>query len=127
LVRSNPKDVRSASLLANTKLRIANVLVKTNKTDAALRLMLESLQSREQLAAKDPNNSGAKAEVAEAYATLGDTYLLTRRAKQARDYYERARVIYADLLNQGKLSADFRNEPERLTTAVAKLDAQGHS
>ena len=83
--------------------------------------MQESLQSREQLATKDPKNSGAQGEVAEACAALGDTLLQMRNVRQARGYYERAQGIFADLRSQGKLAADFRNEPDRLTSALEKL------
>jgi hypothetical protein len=83
--------------------------------------MDESLQSREELAAKDPRNSGAQGEVAEACAALGDTHLQARKLRQAREYYERAQGIFADLRKQGKLAADFRNEPDRLSAALAKL------
>ena len=121
LVRSNPKDVRSASLLANTKLRIGMALAKLQRVREGLKWMDESLQSREELAAKDPRNSGAQGEVAEVCAALGDTHLQARKPRQAREYYERAQSIFADLRRQGKLAADFRNEPDRLSAALAKL------
>ncbi|HYP09769.1 MAG TPA: serine/threonine-protein kinase [Bryobacteraceae bacterium] len=127
LVRSNPKDVRSASLLATTRLRLGALLAKTGKTEDAVRLMRESLQAREQLAAKDPDNLGARAEVAEASAALADVYLQTRRAPLARDLYERAHGIFAELRGLGKLSADFVGEPDRLAAALAKLSAKGVS
>jgi tetratricopeptide (TPR) repeat protein len=102
--------------------------VKTRANEAAgLRLLQESLEAREQLAAKDPNNSGARGEVAEACATLGDTYLQMNRSKLARDYYVRAREMYNELLSQGKLAADFHGEPERLGAALAKLGPKGVS
>jgi hypothetical protein len=89
--------------------------------------MHDSLQSREQLAAKDPDNSGARAEVAEACATLGDAYLLLHQPQRARDYYERAQAMYSELRSQGKLSADFRDEPDRLAAALAKIGSKGVS
>ena len=119
LVRGNPKDVRSASLLATTKLRMAQVIAKQGRPAEALPLMHQSLQSREQLAAKDPKNAGARGEVAEANAVIGDTLIHLRRDHQARDYYQRARAIYTDLKAQGKLSADFQGEPDRLAAVLA--------
>jgi tetratricopeptide (TPR) repeat protein len=120
LVRGNPKDVRSASLLATTKLRMAQVFAKQGRPADALPLLHESLQRREQLAAKDPKNAGARAEVAEANAVIGDTLIQLRRDAPARDYYQRAQVIYTDLDAQGKLSADFKGEPDRLAAVLAR-------
>jgi tetratricopeptide (TPR) repeat protein len=120
LVRGNPKDVRSASLLAATKLRMAQVIAKQGRPAEALPLLHESLQRREQLAAKDPKNAGARAEVAEANAVIGDTLIQLRRNSPAHEYYERARAIYSDLDAQGKLSADFKGEPERLAAVLAR-------
>lgn len=123
LVRSNPKDVRSASILAATRLRIGSILVRMHKVNEGIELLQQSLQSREQLAAKDPKNSGARGEVAEACAAIGDALVQARNARQAREYYQRARAIFTELRDQGKLAADFRAEPDRLSAAIAKIGA----
>jgi hypothetical protein len=52
---------------------------------------------------------------------MGDTLLQRRNVRQAREYYQRAQGIFSDLRSQGKLAADFRNEPERLSSALEKL------
>jgi tetratricopeptide (TPR) repeat protein len=120
LVRGNAKDVRSASLLATTKLRMAQVVAKQGRPAEVLPLLREALQTRERLAAKDPKNAGARGEVAEANAVIGDTLVQLRRDVAARDYYERARAIYTDLDAAGKLSADFKGEPDRLAAVLAR-------
>jgi tetratricopeptide (TPR) repeat protein len=120
LVRGNAKDVRSASLLATTKLRMAQVVAKQGRPAEVLPLLREALQTRERLAAKDPKNAGARGEVAEANAVIGDTLVQLRRDVAARDYYERARAIYTDLDAAGKLSADYKGEPDRLAAVLGR-------
>jgi hypothetical protein len=46
-----------------------------------------------------------------------------RNVRQAREYYQRARTIFTELRDQGKLAADFRAEPDRLSAAIAKIGA----
>lgn len=121
LVRSSPKDVRSASLLANTKTRIGSVLFKTNHLEQAMLLLQDALQTRVELAAKDPKNSGARAEVAESYGLVGNIYLQRKDTRLARENYERAQTIFTELKTQGKLIADYMNEPERLAAILDKL------
>jgi tetratricopeptide (TPR) repeat protein len=123
LVRSNPKDVRSASILAATKLRIGSRLVELRKGNEGIQLLHESLQSREQLSAKDPKNSRARGEIAEACAALGDAYLKDGKRRLAREHYKRAHAIFGELRSQSTLSADFLSEPDRISAAMEKIGA----
>ena len=59
----------------------------------AIDLLQQSPQSREQLAARDPKNSGARGEIAEACAGINDALMQRRKPRQAREYYQRAHAI----------------------------------
>jgi hypothetical protein len=81
------------------------------------------LAAREQLAARDPKNSGARAEVAESYGLIGDLCMQRKQVARARDSYDRAQEIFSELRAAGRLTADYIRESARLATLLEKLKA----
>jgi hypothetical protein len=95
--------------------------MKQHQLDPAMRLLQDALVTREQLATRDPKNSGARAEVAESYGLIGDIYMQRRQAARARESYTHAHEIFSELRAAGRLTADYIGESARLATLLQKL------
>jgi eukaryotic-like serine/threonine-protein kinase len=121
LVKADPKNVRAGSLLAATQFHMGVARVKNRELTTGIANLRQSLASREQLSERDPKNLGALGEVAQSLAAIGDAFAEAGRRSEAIAPYERARAIYVDLRDRGRLSAEFAPEPERITAELLKI------
>ena len=121
LSTADPKDWRTASLYAATHFRIGLMLTKAGQTARARESLLRAYDIRLNLSNANPSNAGARAEIAEACAALGDLTALTDR-EQALDWYGKARTIYAELESKGQLSAVSAQLREELLKSIQRLE-----
>ena len=84
----------------------------------------QSLTLREQLSERNPKNSGARGEIAEAAAALGDALAQDGQRQDALAQYERALAIYSELRSRGSLTAELGDEPARIEVSLRALKSR---
>lgn len=123
LERADPADVRLRSLTATEHFHIAHALLRLRQSAQALAEFTQSLALRESVAAGNPLNAGAKGEVAESMAGLGDFYAATSRRNEAKLWFSRARTALEDLKRQRRANSASLAELARVN---GELDKLGH-
>ena len=121
LSAADPKDWRTASLHAATHFRIGLLHTKSGQATKARESLLRAYDIRLNLSQVNPSNSGARAEIAESCAALGDLIASTDR-DQALDWYGKAKSIYAELEANGRLSAVSAQLREELLSSIQRLE-----
>lgn len=120
---ADPNEVRSRTLLATAKHRLAQARAALGQTDEASRALRSVLEERLLLAERNPANAGARGEVAETLSALGDVAMKVKRHEDAGRYYQGALDIFVELKKEGR--SNFANEEEvqrinRQLAAIAK-------
>ncbi|MCC6590079.1 MAG: protein kinase [Bryobacterales bacterium] len=118
---ADPKDLRAISLLGTTHYRIGTVLRSTGQRDAARKELMRSLELRQEVANRNRLNAGAKGEVAESQAALGELAAASGRYAEARDWYGKAQTVLATLKSEGRLNAVSIDDLAKIEQALAKL------
>lgn len=125
LERADPDDVRLRSLTATEHFHIGRALLKLRQASQAMEEFRQSLSLRESVAARNPLNAGAKGEVAESLAGLGDTHAAIGNRGEAMIWYGRALAVLDDLKRQKRANSASLTELARVTAEMAKLTADG--
>ena len=126
LADADPKDWRAASLLASARLQHGRTLIALGRWVEGVTNIRQSLEARKELSARNPKNSGARGEVAEASAALADALAERRLWADALPLYEAASAIYDDMKSKGSLTMELAEEPARVAGAlVAARKAAG--
>jgi len=100
---------------------MGRALLRLGRTAAALKHLNIAVPAREALARENPMNAGARGEVAEGYAAMGEALAATGRRQEAWDWYRRAREVFEDLNAKKLLNASTREQYERLTRDLSRL------
>jgi non-specific serine/threonine protein kinase/serine/threonine-protein kinase len=119
LSKADPNDWRVASTVAASRLHLGGCMVRIGKRDGMTQVE-QALALREQLAARSPRNTGARAEVAESYAALADAYAHTGQTPRTHPLYEKALAIYNELSAKGSLSAEVAGDRNRIARLLGK-------
>ena len=91
-----------------------------------LRSFIQSaLAAREQIAEKNPLNAGARGEVAESFASLGDAYARMNRRTEALEWYAKACDTIEGLVKQNRANSASLTEMQRVREEMARLTAGG--
>ncbi|WP_321473627.1 serine/threonine-protein kinase [uncultured Paludibaculum sp.] len=125
LGRADPDDVRLRSLTATEHFHIARALLRQRQAPHAMAEFSQSLVLRESVAAGNPLNAGAKGEVAESLAGLGDTYAALGKRSEAMLWYGRALTVLDGLKRQNRANSASLTELARVQAEMAKLTANG--
>ncbi|MFN0103091.1 MAG: protein kinase domain-containing protein [Bryobacteraceae bacterium] len=121
LVDADANEVRARTLLATVRLRQAKAWNDLGDMDRAARMLRSVLEERRLLAERNPANSGARGEVAEAHGALGDVALRAKGFAEAVAQYESALAIYAELEKQGRSNAADKEEIARIRMRLAEV------
>jgi tetratricopeptide (TPR) repeat protein len=120
--QADPKDWRSASILASGLLFYGRAHATVGNAAVAIPALEESLAMRRDLFARNKRNTGAYAEIGEAAAALADA-LVPRNKTEAIQLYREAHTILSDLRARSRLTADLTKEPERIEKVLQSLGA----
>jgi tetratricopeptide (TPR) repeat protein len=120
LVTADVNEVRTRTLLATARLRQARAWNDLGDTTRAMRMLNGVLEERRLLAEKNPANSGARGEVAEAYGALGDVALRAKAYGDAIAHYEKALALFAALEKEGRSNAADSEEKARIQVSLAE-------
>jgi len=120
LVNADPNEVRLRTLLATTRFRLARVYTELGEVPRATRLLRATLEERRMLAERNPANAGARGEVAETLAALGDAALKQRQYGAARAEFENALHIFGELRKEGRSNAANEEEVRRIEARLAE-------
>lgn len=121
LVNADANEVRTRTLLATARLRQARAWSDLNDTAKAARMLRGVLEERRLLAERNPANSGARGEVAEAYGALGDVELRAKAYGEAVSHYETALRMITALEKEGKSNAADFEEKARIEASLAEV------
>jgi non-specific serine/threonine protein kinase/serine/threonine-protein kinase len=120
LANADPNEVRARTLLATVRLREAIVWSDLGDQTKAAQILRGVLEERRWLAERNPANAGARGEVAETYAALGDVALRTKNASLAVERYQKALDIFNELRQEGRFSAANKEEVGRIEAQLAE-------
>lgn len=120
-VQADPQEFRAQSFLAAAHYRIGRTLLKQMGGAAALSELKRSLAMRETLAREHPLNAGARGEVAESLAALGDAYAGIDRRAEALTQFDAAREILEELERNGRANSASLGELKRIRGEIARL------
>ncbi|MFN7933732.1 MAG: serine/threonine-protein kinase [Bryobacteraceae bacterium] len=121
LTSADASDMRSMSMLATCRYRIAEALLQMRAASKALEEAQASLEIRLDLARRNSVSVGARGEVAESKEQMGDIYMALGRKEQAASMYEQARASLADMRDKGQSSASGRIDLERVESKLKPL------
>jgi hypothetical protein len=119
LASADPKDWRAASLLATARLQHGRALLAVGQWVPAVAGIRASLDARKELYSRNPKNSGARGEIAEASAALADALAERQLWPDAVPLYETAASIYSEMQKKESLTAELAEEPARVNRALA--------
>jgi hypothetical protein len=91
------------------------------ETTVAKYQLTRALESRRELAARNPRNAGARGEVAQSAAALADVLLEQGDAAAALSLYKEASRLYSELRSKGSLTEEVGSEPSRVAATVQML------
>ena len=120
LANADTNEVRVRTLLATARLRQARAWSELGDTTRASRMLHGVLEERRLLAERNPANSGARGEVAEAYGALGDVALRAKLLPEAVSHYETALRLFAELEKEGRSNAADSEEKARIQAHLAE-------
>ncbi len=120
LVNADVNEVRTRTLLATARLRQARAWNDLGDTTRAMRMLNGVLEERRLLAERNPANSGARGEVAEAHGALGDVALRAKAYGDATAHYEKALQLFAELEKEGRSNAADSEEKARIQVSLAE-------
>lgn len=113
-VNADPNEVRARTLLATVRFREARIAIELNRPAEAQRILRGVLEERRLLAERNPANAGARGEVAETLAGLGDAAAKAKDFDRAVMRYNEALEIFSALKKEGRFSAANKEEVERI-------------
>ncbi|MBI2684775.1 MAG: protein kinase [Acidobacteria bacterium] len=120
LVNADANEVRARTLMATVRLREAKAWSDLGDTVRAGRILRGVLEERRLLAERNPANSGARGEVAEAYGVLGDVALRAKDYGDAIAQYETALKLFDELEREGRSNAADHEEIARIRVKLAE-------
>lgn len=120
LVNADANEVRARTLLATVRLRQAKAWSELGDPAKALRLIYGVLEERRLLSERNPANSGARGEVAEAHGVLGEILLRAKRNNEAVEQFETALQLFAALEKEGKSNAADQEEIVKIQAKLAE-------
>jgi tetratricopeptide (TPR) repeat protein len=118
---ADPNEVRSRTLLATARHRIAQARADLGETEEASRALRAVLEERRLLAERNPANAGARGEVAETLSALGDVAEKVKRHDDAARYYQGALDIFATLKKEGRSNFANEEEVQRINEQLAAI------
>lgn len=124
IASADADDVRVLSLLAGTRVSIGRTLIQFRRAKEALVHLQWALETRRKLAEASPLNAGARGEVAEAHAVLGDIHLALKAPDAARASYLEARRILQQMTRSGLANANSTAELRRVEQAISALGSK---
>jgi tetratricopeptide (TPR) repeat protein len=96
-------------------------MVRLGRADTALQHLKIALPLREAVSRESPINAGARGEVADVYAAMGEALTTRSRHAEALGWYRRAADLYADLDHKKQLNASTQELYEAVKREVARL------
>jgi eukaryotic-like serine/threonine-protein kinase len=121
LHNADPKDARTSFMLANAHYRIGIALTAAGRPAAAIPEIQTSLTMREELAARDPANAGARAEVAMSLAAMADANAGLGQRARAAQRYSSAIAILEDLELRKQANTEALAELKRIRERLPAL------
>lgn len=120
LVKADANEVRARTLLATVQFRMAKTWNDMGEPARATRMLQGVLEERKLLAERNPANSGARGEVAEAHGALGDAALRAKNGSGAVSHYETALAMLEELEKEGRSNAADKEEAARIRARLAE-------
>ena len=120
MANADANEVRIRTLLATARLRQARAWNDLGDTARAKRMLNEVLEVRRFLAEKNPANSGARGEIAEAHGALGDVAFHAKAYSDAIAHYEKALQLLEALEKEGRSNAADSEEKARIQASLAE-------
>ncbi len=117
----DPKDARTAFMLANAHHRMGVIETTAGHARSALKNLGIALSMRETLSAQDPANAGARAEVAVSIGALGDAQLALGQRARATQSYRRAVALIEELELRKQANTESLSELQRLRQRLTAL------
>lgn len=121
LHNADPKDARTAFMLANAHHRMGVVETAAGQARSALKSLGIALAMRENLSGHDPANAGARAEVAVSLGALGDAQLALGQRDGATQSYRRAVALIEELELRKQANTESLGELKRVRQRLAAL------
>jgi tetratricopeptide (TPR) repeat protein len=118
---ADPQDVRAMSLLGSGHHDLGKALLLLARYPEASRHLGAALRVRENVAKLNPVNAGARGEVAETWAALGELWQRLNRPTQAREAYQQAANLLSRLERERKLNVASRAQLLQVQARLAQL------
>jgi tetratricopeptide (TPR) repeat protein len=122
LAALDPNNARATLSLVSAYWRTAGVSVAAGDIPTALELLARAVKTLAHSKSPDPGSVRSRTELANVYATYGETYAAGGGAARARPWYERSKQIFTDLRSAGELDA---NGADRLRGVEEELAKPG--
>jgi non-specific serine/threonine protein kinase/serine/threonine-protein kinase len=133
-MKSDPADTLSHRLVGYTLIKIGNALSKAGNATAGLRQLAVALANFRELARQAPESNYLPAVFGNTYSGLGLAHATLagnpklsavqqrEHWRKARSWYSKSLDIWLDMKQQGKLTIDEIDEPERIPKHIAECD-----